>query len=233
MNKHIARVAGLLYLVVVVTGIVSLAWVPSQIDVAGDAAATVANVRAHDALFRFGVVAGLACYAAFLLLPLALYRLLHHVDKRAAVTMVALAVASVPVSIYNLHHKLDVLALLGNAAYLGAFTPEQIAAQVMLQLAAYGNGVLIAKLFWGLWLLPFGYLVFRSGMLPRVLGVLLMAGCFGYLLDVTGRVMFPAYPESALAGMVTLPAALGEIGTCLWLLVAGARPTRNTLPPPL
>jgi hypothetical protein len=224
MNKKTARIAGLLYLVVVVTGIISLAWVPSKITVQGDAAATLANIQAHEALFRFGTLAGLACYTTFLLLPFVLYQLLGHVSKRAAILMVVLAAASVPISLYNLHHKLDIVSLLGNASYLRAFTMEQIATQVMLHLDAYSNGILVAKVFWGLWLLPFGYLVFRSGMLPRVLGVLLMAGCFGYLLDVVGRVMFAAYPGSALASYATRPAALGEIGTCLWLLIMGARP---------
>lgn len=222
-NRAMARTAGLLYLIVVLTGIVCLAYVPSQTTVPGDAAATVARLLATQPLFRLGIAAGMICYVAFLLLPFALYRLLAPVNRPAAVLMVALAVASVPLSLLNLGHKLDVVTLLGGANYLQALTPAQLQAQVMLSLAAYGNGILLAKIFWGLWLLPFGYLVFASGILPRVLGVLLMLGCAGYLVDVAGRLFVPGFSESALAGVVTLPAALGEIGTCLWLLVVGAR----------
>lgn len=219
----IARIAGLLYLVVVLAGIFSIAYVPSQTQVAGDAAATVAKITANTGLFRAGVAAGLVCYTAFLLLPLALFRLLHPHGRTAAVLMVALAAASVPVSLFNLTHKLDVLTLLGNASELHAFGAELVTAQVMLALKAYGNGLLVSKLFWGLWLLPFGWLVFTSRLLPRALGVLLVLGCFGYVIDVFVRLLAPEFAATPMAGYITLPATLGEIGTCLWLLVFGVR----------
>jgi hypothetical protein len=222
-NRAMARTAGLLYLIVVLTGTLSLGYVPSQTIVNGDAAATVAKILATQPLFRIGIAAGALCQVAFLLLPIALYRLLAPVNRPAATLMVALAVSSVPLSLVNLVHKLDVLTLLSGASYLQALTPAQSQAQVMLSLATYGNGILVAKIFWGLWLLPFGYLVFRSGILPRVLGVLLMLGCAGYLVDVAGRLLVPGFPESAFADFATLPASLGEIGTCLWLLIVGAR----------
>src|SRR5690606_12181167 len=112
-----------------------------------------------------------------------LYRLLSRFGQGAAVLMVACAVVSVPISFVNLLNRLDTLSLLSGAGYLQAFTAEQLNAQVMLSLDAYGNGVLVSEIWWGLWLLPFGYLVFTSGVLPRVLGVLLMMGCFGYLIN--------------------------------------------------
>lgn len=218
-----ARLAGLLYLVVVLAGIFSIAYVPSQTQVAGDAAATVAKISAHEDLFRAGIAAGLVCYLAFLLLPLALYRLLAPHGKTAATLMVALAAASVPLAFVNLQHKLQVLTLLGDAPHLRALAPEWLQAQVMLALQAYGNGILVSKLFWGLWLLPFGWLVYTSRLLPRVLGVLLMLGCVGYVADVFARLLVPGFADTALAGYITLPATLGEIGTCLWLLVLGVR----------
>ena len=227
-NKKIARTAGLLYLIVVVTGIVSLIYVPSQITVHGDASATVRNIVASEALFRFGIVTGLICYTAFLVLPLALYKLLSPVGRNAAVLMVTLAVASVPISFVSLLYKLDVLTLLSGAGYLQAFTTNQLQAQVMLSLDAYSNGILLSSVFWGLWLLPFGYLVFKSAFLPRVLGVLLMIGGFGDLCDVLGHVLFPGYVDTVIASFVTLPGSFGEIGICLWLLIMGARePTRS------
>lgn len=221
MNKRTARTAGLLYFIVVVTGIFSLAYVPSQITVQGDAAATVRNIVASESLFRLGIAASVICYTAFLLLPFILYRLLSPVGKSVAVLMVAFAVVSVPISFVNLLNKFDVLSLLSGAGYLQALTTEQLHAQVMLSLAAYSDGILVSKIFWGLWLLPFGYLVFKSGFLPRVLGILLMAGCFGYLIDFFGSVLVTGYAENAIARFVTLPASLGEIGTCLWLLIVG------------
>jgi hypothetical protein len=225
-NKRIARIAGVLYLIVVLAGIFGLAYVPSQIDVSGDAAAAVRNIVAHETLFRLGIVAGLICYTAFLLLPLALYRLLSPFGKQAATLMVAFAVASVPFSFAATLNKFDVLALLSGADYLQAFSAQELQARVMLSLQSYRDGLLVAQIFWGLWLLPFGYLVYKSGILPRVLGILLMLGCFGYLIDFIGKMFFPGYAESGIADFAGLPASIGEIGTCLWLLVMGAREPR-------
>lgn len=225
-SNKTARTAGLLYLVVVATGIFSLGYVPSQITVPGDALATVNNILAHQTLFRLGIVGGLICYTAFLLLPLALYKLLQPVNRNAALLMVAFALVSVPISFVNLSNKLDALSLLSGADYLQAFTAQQLHAQVMLSLDAYSNGILISKIFWGLWLLPFGYLVFKSGFLPRILGILLMLGCFGYLTDVLGRLLVTGYTETAISSFVVLPASLGEIGICLWLLIMGANTLR-------
>lgn len=224
-NKRSARIAGLLYLIVVLTGIFSLAYVPSQINGADDAA-TIRNIVAHDSLFRLGIVAGLICYTAFLLLPLALYRLLSPFGKQAATLMVAFAVASVPLSFAVTLDKFDVLTLLSGADYLQAFTAQELQARVMLALQSYRDGLLVAQIFWGLWLLPFGYLVYQSGILPRALGILLMLGCFGYLIEFIGKMFFPGYAESGIAGFVGLPASIGEIGICLWLLVMGARESR-------
>lgn len=222
-RKSLARTAGAIYLVVVITGIFGLMYVPSRLFVRDDAAATVRNLVEHTDLFRLGIVAGFVCYIAFLLLPLALHRLLGAVSTRAAALMVAFATASVPISLFNLTHKLDVLTLLGDAAYLRAFPVEQRDAMVMLSLDAYNNGIAVSTLFWGLWLLPFGYLVYKSGFLPRILGALLMLGCFGYLIQLFGDTLFAGYAQSALARVATLPAALGEVGICLWLLIAGAK----------
>lgn len=222
-----ARTAGLLYLVVVLTGIFSLAYVPSQITMHGEASAIASSVADSKQLFRLGIVASCVCYTAFLMLPFALYRLLRPVGRNAAVLMVAFAVASVPISFVNLLNKLNALSVLTNAGNLQGFTTQQVEDMVMLSLDAYGNGLLISELFWGLWLLPFGYLVFKSGFIPKVLGILLMAGCFGYLIDFFASVLVPGYADTIAASIATKPAALGEIGICLWLLVFGARDSKT------
>jgi len=222
MNK-IARTAGALYLIVVVTGIFSLVYVPSQIIVRGDALATVNNIVASELLFRLGIASLMINQIAFLLLPFVLYQLLQHVNRNVAVLMVALAVVSVPISMVSIVNRLDVLSLLSGAGYLDIFTTEQLHAQVMMSIKAYSNGILVTTIFWGLWLLPFGYLVFRSGFLPRILGILLMIGCFGILIDVFGRLLFPGYAETAISTYFAMSSSFGEIGICLWLLVMGAR----------
>ena len=206
------RIAGALYLVVVATGMFCLAWVPSQLGTG------VADAAAHIGLFRAGIAAFMAMQVAFLLLPLALYRVLGDVDRRAATLMVALAAASVPIGLIALSHRMEALSLLDSTA---AHATAAVDAAFAASLQRYGHGLRIASLFWGLWLLPFGWLVLRSARIPRVLGVLLMLGGIGYVVKVFGGLM-PDFADSAFARYATLPAALGEIGSCLWLLAFGA-----------
>lgn len=222
MNRT-ARIAGLLYLIVVATGMFNLGYVSSHVLLQGDPSAVMQRVLQRETLLRFGVIADLVCNATFLILPLALYRLLGATHRNAALLMVALAVVQVPIAFVNATHRLDLLWLLGNAARPGTLNTEQLHAQVMLALHAYRNGLLVLEVFWGLWLAPLGYLVFKCGFLPRLLGALLMLGCVGYLFDFLGTLLVPAYPASSLADYINLPAAAGEMGTCLWLLVMGAR----------
>ena len=210
------RIAGALYLVVVATGMFCLAWVPSQLGT------DVADAAARIGLFRAGIAAFMAMQVAFLLLPLALYRVLGDVDRRAATLMVALAAASVPIGLIALSHRMEALSLLDSTA---AHATAAVDAAFAASLQRYGHGLRIASLFWGLWLLPFGWLVLRSARIPRVLGVLLMLGGIGYVVKVFGGLM-PGFADSAFARYATLPAALGEIGSCLWLLAFGARAGR-------
>lgn len=222
-NKKTAKIAGLLYLVVVLTGIFSLMYVPSQLIIWDSASTTTSKIAAAETLFRLGIFASIICYIAFLFLPIVLYKLLHPVNKSHAVAMVALASVSVPISLFNLSNKFSVLTWISKETYLNTFTAEQIQAQVLLHLNYYNNGIQIASVFWGLWLFPLGYLVFKSGFLPKILGIFLMAGCFGYLLNFTGSFLFPDYHASGISKFVALPGTIGEIGICLWLLIAGAK----------
>lgn len=220
-DKTTARLAGFIYLIVVVTGIFSLAYVPSKLIVWNDAAKTFQQISESQTLFRLSLVSSAICYLAFLLLPFILYGLLHSVNKSVAKLMIILSVVSVPISLVNLQNKYAVLTLVNSTNYTQIFNPAQIQAQIMLLLENYDNGILILQIFWGIWLFPFGWLVYRSGFLPRVLGVLLMLGCVGYLISFVGNTMLPNYGETFIAGFATRPATLGEIGTCLWLLVRG------------
>jgi len=215
-----ARTAGWVYALNIATGIFSLLYVPSQIMVHGDASATFDHIVASEFLFRWGIVAGVVCQASFLLLPLILYRLLGSVSRNAAVLMVAFAVVAVPIDIVAIANQVDVLTLLHDAAGQRALGVDAFHARVLAALAAYNNRLLVVQFFWGLWLLPFGYLVFKSDFLPRVLGLLLMLGCFSYLVSFFADTLFPHYD---LPGFVMLPASLGEFATALWLIIVGAR----------
>lgn len=219
----IGRIAGWLYLVVVITGIFSLAYVPTQINSPGNPLTTLGNMIAHEALFGAGNAAFLVEQVAFLLLPLVLYRLFVPVDRRAAILLVAFALAAIPIAVAGLVHRMDALTLLTDADLARALSPGQLQAMALLSLEHYSGSIFVASMFWGLWLLPFGYLVVKSGAIPRVLGVLLMLGGAGYLLNVFGTLLLPGYGDTLLSDYATRPASLGEIGSCLWLLVFGAR----------
>ncbi len=222
-NKKTARIAGLVYLVVVITGIFGLAYVPSKLIVWGNAAATFNAIVASETLFRLGILSGLICYTAFLFLPFVLYKLLHHVGKSHAIAMVLLAVVSVPISFVNLLNKFSVLTLISKASYLNVMETDKLQLQVLLHLEYYNNGIEMVSIFWGLWLLPFGYLVFKSGFLPKIFGVLLMFGCLGYVINFIGGFLFKGYAAVGISTFISLPGSLGEIGICLWLLLVGIK----------
>lgn len=225
-----SRQAGALYLLVVITGIFSLVHVPTQISVTGDMAATIDNMGNMESLFRWGIAAFIMMQISFLLLPLALFRLFRSVNETLATLMVILAVTAVPMGLLSLSHKLDALSLVTDPRFAD-LSAAQLETQVGLALAAYGNSLTLTTLFWGLWLLPFGYLVFTSKFLPRVFGILLMLGCFGYLINLFADLLWPGYAASGLPRFVRLPASLGEIGICLWMLIVGARPTKLKVSP--
>jgi hypothetical protein len=214
----IARLAGLLYVINVITGIFSLQYVPSHVIVSGDAAATFNHLVASESLFRAGIVVDVICHVAFVLLPLVLYKLLSPVNRGAAAAMVALALVSVPMDLLAVANQLDALTFLHDETYRHLLTIDQLYAKVRGSLDASDDRILIAQMFWGLWLFPFGYLVFRSGFLPKLLGILLMLGCFSYLIIFFTQILDPNYN---VPSFVMLPAACGEIGIALWLLIIG------------
>ncbi len=148
---------------------------------------------------------------------------MHHVHDNCAKVMVALAVVSVPISLINLLNKFSVLSLISHDNYIKIDSARELNSQVMFYLNQYDSGILITMIFWGLWLFPFGYLVYKSGVIPKLLGVLLMLGCFGYLINFTGNMLIHNYSSLGISKYISLPASLGEIGTCLWLLIFGIR----------
>lgn len=222
VDKITARIAGALYLGLVITGIFYLRYVPSKLIDSNDAAATFNNIVENEKLFRFGILAGLIGQTIFLILPLVLARLLHRVNKTYAVLMVALAVVSVPVSLVNLLNYFTVLNLVSGKNYLTMFQPQELQQQVLFYLDSYSSGNQLVSLFWGLWLFPFGYLVFKSGFIPKILGVLLMIGCLGYVVNFLGNLLMTDYRSTGISSITRL-ASIGELAICLWLLIVGVR----------
>lgn len=211
--KKTARLAGFLYLLVVPLGVFGL-YVPSRLIVSGDAATTAKNIIASESLFRLGIVSNLLASVVMILVVLFLYRLLKPVNKNAALLMVLFVLAAVPIAMLTELTHFASLQLLSGADYLTPFTAGQLQALAYQFLRLYGHGSSIAFLFWGLWLLPLGFLVFKSGFLPRILGVLLMIACFGYLTD--SFAIFFGYHTNI--GLFT---GWAEVLFLLWLLIKG------------
>jgi hypothetical protein len=217
--QKIARVAGGLYLIIFIAGIFAELYVLDSLIVPGDAATTVNNIRASESLFRLGFVISLIRQAVLIMLPLVLYKLLKPVNKDQALVMVVFALISVPIGMLSLLNQIAVL-LLSNAGYSTVFTAEQYHAAVMFFLDLKVQGNMIAQLL-AIWLLPLGYLVYKSGFLPKFLGVLLMIACFGYLIDFVTFFLFPNFDLK-----VSLFTFWGEMIFPLWLLIKGVNVER-------
>jgi Domain of unknown function (DUF4386) len=219
INKT-ARLAGGLYLAMMPFSVFGIIYVPSVLVVPGDAAATSRNIMASEFLFRSGTVSHLVGQVIFIFLVLALYRLLRPVNRDHAVLMVILALLGVPMAFLNELNHLAVLALL-HGTVSGGLTSDELHSQVMLFLDLRQSGILLTQVFWGLWLLPLGLLVFRSGFLPRLLGILLLIGCAGYVIDTVTQLLFPGYDVT-----ISQFTFIGELLLPLWLLIKGVNVER-------
>ncbi len=204
-----------------VTAPFSLIYLPGKLMVSGNAAATANNLLASQMLFRLGIVAELITGVIFLLLVMALYRLLSGVNKNHARLMVGLVLVSVAITFVNVLNNVAALTLFRGADVLAVFGKPQRDALAMLFLGLHGQGIVVNQIFWGLWLLPFGVLVMRSGFLPRILGVWLIINGFAYVALSLTDLLASQYGQMAFR--IALPALFGEIAIMLWLVIKGVK----------
>ena len=225
-----ARIAGAVYLSMVFTAPFSLIYVPSKLIVRGNAIATADNILTHETMFRLSTLAELVGQVIFICLGFALYRLLRDVNRTWAWLMVGFVLVSAAVGFLNALNNIAALILFRGGEFLTVFDKPQRDALAMLFLRVHSNGHFINEIFWGLWLFPFGLLVFRSGFLPRVLGIWLMINCFGYLSLSVTALFFPDYYGSAFT--IAQPVLFGELAIMLWLLIKGAKVTPSAVATP-
>lgn len=214
--KKTARVAGFLYLMMVPFALFGLIYVPSTLIVRGDAVTTANNIIASELLFRSGIVSALITQIIGIFVVLVLYKLLKPVNKNHAVLMVIFMLVAIPIAMLSEVNKFAALFVLNGADYLTVFKADQLHTQAMLFLELHEYGIGIASIFWGLWLFPMGYLVFKSGFLPRILGVASIIAGFGYFFDFFSFFLFPN--ADATIGLYT---GWMEILFPLWLLIKG------------
>jgi Domain of unknown function (DUF4386) len=219
-----ARIAGLLYLMLM-TAPLRLMYIPSKIIVPRDPAATASNILAHETLFRLGMLSDLYTATMGIFLTLALYRLFKDVDRTLAVVMVILGgIMVVPIYFLNTLNDAAALLLVRGAGYLQVFDKAQREALAMLFLRLHDHGVAVNGIFWGLWLVPYGLLVYKSRFLPRILGVWLVLNFGVYLAHSVTFILWPQY--AAKVWNTLFPLAMGELAIMLWLLIMGARERR-------
>jgi hypothetical protein len=217
----LARIGGFLYLIVAVLGGFAES-VRLTARVPGDAAATATNVAAHAAVFRLAFVADLSDFTCFLLVGLIMYAIFEPVDRWLAVAMLACNAVSVPIQALNMLTHLGALLIATDPGYTAGLSPQTAHALVLLLLDLQHQGYLIAQIFFGLWLVPLGCLVSRSGWFPRPIGVIVVFSGGAYVADVVVTYLSPGF-QSSLSLPLGLVAGLGELSFVLWLLVMGAR----------
>ena len=216
----LARIGGALYLIIIIVGLFGEAFVRDRLEVSGNATATAANIMAHESLWRFHVAAELFLLICAIALLSILYFLLRPVSRDLALLAVFFNVVSITLEAAFAMYLLVALFPLGNAAYLKAFTPEQLSAMASLSLKSHAYGFGVSLIFFGLFCIITGYLIFRSGFLPKAIGVLMQIAGLCYLVNSFALILAPAVANQ-LNPAILLPAFVGEASLCLWLLVKG------------
>lgn len=213
-----ARIAGFMYLLLIPLGVLGIMYVPSTLFVPGDMAATASNILANESLFRISIVSALLIQLVTLAVVLLLYKLLSPVHKTMARLMVIFILLGAPIAMLNELTNAAILHLLTSG---GQNSVDQPYALMALFLELHRYGIQIAGIFWGLWLFPMGYLVFKSNYIPKIIGILLMIGCFGYLADSFIFFLLPDFGVSFAEFMF-----IGEVALPLWLLIMGVNVER-------
>jgi hypothetical protein len=221
-NKKTARIAGVLYLFVGIFGGFAEGFVDPKMYVAGNAAATAANVVANTGLVRMGVVSHLLDGTFFVFLAMTLYTLLQHVHKSVARAMLILVALATGIICLNAVFQFEGLRVATDSGYATAFGAAGSNAVVLLLLDMQHYGTLIAQVFFGLWLVPLGYLIYKSGLFHKWLGVGLIVGGVCYLVDLLAAFLAPEFGQNIHA-FIIIPSAIAEISMVIYLLVIGVR----------
>jgi uncharacterized protein DUF4386 len=214
-TRRAAKRAGILYLVFALVAILGEFAFPSFV-VIGDAAATARNISAGESLYRFSILTGFATVILHIVVVAALYELLKPVEAWQARLMVLLVAVGVAVALANLFNRFAPLVLLSGADYLAVFPKAQLETLALASLRFRSATSAVVLMFWGLWLFPFGLLVYRSGFVPRILGVLILLAGFAYVTTSSASIVAPAYRP--VVGRFMTPLYVGEVPIIFWLL---------------
>ena len=223
--RDLARIAGGLYLIIIVGGFFAIGFVPAAIIVPGDAAATAHNILMHELLYRLGLAVHIIILMCNIPLAVIFYDLFKVVSRRLSLLVVFFTLVGTAVEGANVLNQFAPLMLLGGGHYLSVFTTEQLQALAYMPLDLQAIGYDIQQVIYAGYLLAAGYLVFRSTFLPRVIGVLLAIGGLCYLTYSFAAFLAPGFAAN-LVPYIQLPSGVAELSLCLWLLVMGVNVSR-------
>ena len=221
-DKKAARVAGILYLLVGIFGGFAEGYVDPKMYVAGNAPATAVNVVSHTWLVRMGVVSHLLDGTFFVILAMTLYNLLQHVNKSVARAMLVFVALATGIICLNAVFQFESLRVVTDSSYSTSLGIAGSNSIVLLLLDLQHYGTLIAQVFFGLWLVPLGYLAYESGMFHKWLGVVLIIGGVCYIVDLLAAFMLPEVSQK-IHVFVVIPSAIAEISMVLYLLIVGVK----------
>lgn len=220
-KKQTGRLAGAVYLMLAITAAYAIVYVPSQFDVKSNTAQTFSNILNNESLFRTGIVSHLTSQVLFVFLAIILYSFLKEVNHNKARLMVALILVQIPVVFIIESMKLTALSGV-KGELLQNFPANESQDILMLLLKMHSSGVATLELFWGLWLIPFGQLIYRSGFVPKPLGVVLQLGGYAYILESLFLLLFPSF-HSIVVQVTFIFYSLAEVSIIFWLLIVGAK----------
>lgn len=230
-TRRDARIAGWLYLLFAAPGPFCLMYVPNKIMVRGDAAATAANVLAHEMLLRTSIVIWLVGMAIWIVMALALYRLFNAVSRTLASLLVIFVAIAAGMGCFNELNNLAAIVVLRGNEFAGTLTQLQRDALAMFFLRLHGLGNVVSEMFWGVWLLPFGLLIARSRFMPRLLGIWLLLDGVAWIGLSVVALLAPSY--SNLAFKAAQPAVFAELAVMLWLITIGVRAPAERIAAPV
>ena len=220
-NKNTARMAGALYFIYIIIHVFADVVGRSKLIVYGDAATTAQNIMASGGQFRVGFISDLLAALLFLLAAWALYVLLKPVNENLALLFLLLNMGGVVIQCVSDLFLMASPMLLSGADYLNVFQVAQLQALALFSLDLYKNGFMIAQLFYGAWLFPLGYLVFKSGFIPRILGILLMVHCVFWLMTFLLFFLLPGFDAITY---ISYPLGfVAEFGLSIWLMIWGVK----------
>ena len=217
-NKKTARVAGLFFLLMVVFGLFSEIFFRQKLIISNDMAATASNILSNSFLYRIGITSDILMALSYLLTALVLFKLLSSVNKNMAATMVIFATAGSVLLMFNILNEIAPLYILSGNDYLSTFNSSQRQSLAMFFYNLYEHGYMIGQIFFALWVLPLGVLIYKSGFIPKVFGILFIIETIFGLMSVIVHFLVP---NGMIETIMLLPGAMAEISLLFWLLIRG------------